>query len=180
MGGNWNGGQIGRRYSPMRHTKPRLHVCVERISTHIWHIRASTTISPLQGLNYPVCIALDFEDLNGFVGGTGRESSAIIVQSGIVLWPRALLSILQYILKKSSCHSTVAENRTYNHIIMTGIRDYLRLKKGIVSGQEHGLEIRNVDLTILTVYQPKKKRFTACKGMGIAICCEGRLQKEKV
>lgn len=46
------------------------------------------TFVPLQRLGQPVLLAINFEDLDGLVGGTGRQSSAVVIEDCIVLGGR--------------------------------------------------------------------------------------------
>lgn len=78
---------------PMRHTTLHPHVC--SVPLHISY-RAigprNEQHSPLEGLNQPVCLALNLKDLYCFIGRACRQSAAIVIQTGIVLNSRASVS----------------------------------------------------------------------------------------
>ena len=71
---------------PMRHTTLHLHAC--SVPLHISY-RATRPrkeqYSPLEGLNQPVCLALNLKNLYCFIRRACRQSAAIVIQTGIVL-----------------------------------------------------------------------------------------------
>lgn len=83
----------------------------------------------LEGLGQAVLVAVNLEDLDRLVGGTCRETSAVVVEHGIVLVRRALVSTGSPVGVRGGgiTASRVVAAATYNHIIVARVGDDLGL-----------------------------------------------------
>lgn len=79
-----------------------------------------------------MCIALDLEYFYRFVRGARCKSPAVVVQAGIVLKSEGQVSRIRS--RSSACVTSETRmlrdrsGKTYNHVIMAGVRDHLRLE----------------------------------------------------
>ena len=72
---------------------------------------------PFECFGEAVLVALDLEDFDGLVGGAGRQSSAVVVEDGIVL-----LSVpVSQPSGMRSRRDGSRVGRTYDHVIVTGV-----------------------------------------------------------
>lgn len=114
--------EVRRDVGPMKRTRLRLRAYLKcLVYDALLNVKGCQCL-PSQCLRQFVILALNLKDLDRLVRGAGSEPSSIIIQHSIVL------SSDQYMvsaLRRSE--SSKGGLSTYNHIIVTGICDDLRL-----------------------------------------------------